>query len=92
MPSSAYADATVALTAAGVTVLIDGTAGRLPAVVHWGHALSDLDVDQAGALVDGSVPVVGSNNAALAPRVAVLPEHHTGWTGRPGRPRRARAS
>ena len=84
MPSRAYADATVALTAAGVTVLIDGAAGRLPAVVHWGPELSDLDAGQAGALVGGSVPVVGSNNAALAPRVAVLPEHHTGWTGRPG--------
>jgi alpha-galactosidase len=84
MPSREHADATVALTAAGVTVLIDGNAGRLPAVVHWGHELSDLDAGQAEALVGGSVPVVGSNNAALAPRVAVLPEHHTGWTGRPG--------
>ncbi len=84
MLSRERADATVALTAAGVTVLIDGTAGRLPAVVHWGHELSDLDAGQADALVGGSVPVVGSNNAALAPRVAVLPEHHTGWTGRPG--------
>jgi alpha-galactosidase len=71
-------DATVTLTAAGVTVLIDAGAGRLPAIVHWGHELPALDAAQAAALVAASEPVVGSNNVELAPRVAVLPEHHTG--------------
>jgi len=77
-------DATVALTAAGVTVLIDAAGGRLPAIVHWGHELPALDAAQAAALVAASVPVIGSNNVELAPRVAVLPEQHTGWSGRPG--------
>lgn len=77
-------DVTLALTAAGVTVLIDVSAGRLPAIVHWGHELPALDAGQAAALVAASVPVVGSNNIEPAPRVAVLPEHHTGWSGRPG--------
>ena len=77
-------DATVALTAAGVSVLIDAGGGRLPAIVHWGHELPALDAEQAAALVAASVPVIGSNNVELAPRVAVLPEQHTGWSGRPG--------
>ena len=77
-------DATVALTAAGVTVLIDAGGGRLPAIVHWGHELPALNAEQAAALVAASVPVIGSNNVELAPRVAVLPEQHTGWSGKPG--------
>ena len=77
-------DATVALTAAGVSVLIDAGGGRLPAIVHWGHELPALNAEQAAALVAASVPVIGSNNVELAPRVAVLPEQHTGWSGKPG--------
>src|SRR2546421_6533742 len=77
-------DVTLALTAAGVTVLIDASRGRLPAVVHWGHELPALDAGQAAAIVAASVPVVGSNSIEPAPRVAVLPEHRTGWSGRPG--------
>ena len=72
------------MTADGVSVVIDATGGRLPSIVHWGAALPAMDADQAAALVDAAVPVIGSNNADVPPRVAVLPEHHTGWTGRPG--------
>ena len=58
--------ATVALTAAGVTVLIDATGGRLPAVLHWGHELPALDAEQAEAIRTARVPVIGSNNADVA--------------------------
>src|SRR4051794_21784633 len=77
-------DTTIALTAAGVTVLVDARAGRLPAVVHWGHELPRLDAATAAALITAAGSVVGSNNVEPVPRVSVLPEHHTGWTGRPG--------
>ena len=83
-PDRTSSDVTLALTAAGVTVLLDASGGRLPAVVHWGHELPPLEAEQAAALVEASVPVVGSNNIEPAPRLAVLPEHHTGWSGRPG--------
>src|SRR5262245_46614818 len=83
-PPSGNADATVALTAAGVTLLIDAGAGRLPAIAYWGRALPGLGAREAGALIEAGVPVVGSNNIHPAPRLSVLPEHHTGWTGRPG--------
>ncbi len=78
------AGALLALTAGGVSVVLDATGGRLPSIVHWGASLPNMDAEQAAALVDAAVPVVGSNNPDLPPRVAVLPEHHTGWTGRPG--------
>lgn len=76
--------ATVAMTAAGVTVLVDAADGLLPALVHWGGELPDLDAAQADTLRAARVPVVGSNNADVPLRVAVLPEPHAGWLGRPG--------
>jgi alpha-galactosidase len=83
-PTGRTPDATIALTASGVTLLIDATGGRLPAVVHWGHELPPLDEAGAAALIQASVPVLGSNSLDVASRLAILPEHWTGWTGRPG--------
>ncbi len=77
-------DATVALTAAGVTVVIDTGGGRLPVITYWGPELPGLDARQAAALVRATETVAGTNNLEPHPRVAVLPEHRTGWTGRPG--------
>ncbi len=76
--------ATLALTAAGVTVLLDATGGRLPAIVHWGPQLPPLDAGQARDIVLASEPQIGSNTLDEPVRVAVLPEHHAGWLGRPG--------
>src|SRR3954453_5244636 len=84
MPQDSPPDAVVALTAAGVTVVIDASAGQLPAIVHWGAELPGLDAAEATALLAASIPVIGSNNVEPAPRVSVLPQHSTGWTGRPG--------
>ena len=80
----ADSDTVVALTAAGVTVLIEAGAGRLPVVAYWGPELPPLDAAQAAAIVRACEPVAGTNNVEPPPRVAVLPEHRTGWTGRPG--------
>ncbi|HEX8345133.1 MAG TPA: alpha-galactosidase [Actinoplanes sp.] len=76
--------AVIALTAAGVTVLIDAGEGGLPVVTHWGAELPALDAALAGAIRTAAVPVVGTNDIEARPRVAVLPEHRRGWTGRPG--------
>jgi alpha-galactosidase len=76
--------AVLALTAGGVTVLIDASAGRLPVITYWGPALPDLDAGQAATIIAANVPVAGTNNLEPPPRLAVLPGHHTGWTGRPG--------
>ncbi|GIE97153.1 alpha-galactosidase [Paractinoplanes rishiriensis] len=76
--------AVVALTAAGVTVLIDANWAGLPVIAYWGPELPPLDAGQAAALIRAGEPVAGSNNLDPRPRVAVLAEHATGWTGRPG--------
>jgi alpha-galactosidase len=74
----------IALTASGVTVLVDATDGRLPALAYWGPELPGLDAELAGTLVATAEPVAGSNDPDARPRVALLPGHDTGWTGRPG--------
>jgi alpha-galactosidase len=76
--------ARVALTVAGVSVLIDATDGGLPAIAHWGAQLPPLDAEQAARICESRIPVVGSNNADVPLRLAVLPEQHAGWLGRPG--------
>ena len=79
----------IVLTADGVGLVLDATGGRLPAIVHWGAALGSMTAEQAAALATAAVPVIGSNNADVPPRLALLPEHHTGWPG--GRGSRAPA-
>jgi alpha-galactosidase len=82
--SDRAADTAIALTADGVTVLVDVGDAGLPVVAYWGPELPGLDAGQAAAIIDAGVMVAGSNNLEPHPRVAVLPEHRTGWTGRPG--------
>ncbi|GAA1963046.1 alpha-galactosidase [Microbacterium deminutum] len=83
-PALPAPSAVLHLAHAGVSLIVDARDGRLPAIVHWGSQLDAIDDAQLNALCDAVVPVVGSNNVSAPPRVAVLPEHHTGWTGRPG--------
>ncbi len=74
----------VHLSTADCSVLLDLTDGALPAIVHWGAPLGDLAVDTATALVLANVPLIGINTVDQPIRLAILPEHHTGYVGRPG--------
>ncbi len=74
----------VQLEAAGVGLVVSVPEGRLPVVAHWGAALGRLDADLATDLVSAQQQVVGPNTVDVPTRVALLPEHHTGWVGRPG--------
>jgi alpha-galactosidase len=76
--------AVVAMTAAGVTLLIDATGPGLPVIAYWGPELPGLDATEAFALLRAGEPTTGTNNLEPRPRVAILPEHRYGWTGRPG--------
>ncbi len=76
--------AVVHLEAAGVSLVLDVSAGLLPAVLHWGPGLAGVGAGQGSALLAASVAPVGPNSADEPMRVAILPEPHTGWTGRPG--------
>ncbi|XVV17254.1 alpha-galactosidase [Actinoplanes sp. CA-131856] len=74
----------VALTEAGVTLIVDASGPGLPVIAYWGPELPALDDTRLAAFLRSRVQVVGTNNIDPVPRVAVLPEHRTGWTGRPG--------
>ncbi|WP_354028480.1 alpha-galactosidase [Curtobacterium sp. 1544] len=74
----------VHLTAGGVSLVLDCRDHALPAVVHWGAALGLLDDTELAALADADVAPVAPNEADVPVRLAILPEPHRGWTGRPG--------
>ncbi|MFT3860231.1 alpha-galactosidase [Micropruina sp.] len=74
----------VLLRSGGVALLLDLTDGLLPAVLHWGADLGDLGADDAATLARSGVRPVLPNGVDEPVRLALLPEQHTGWTGRPG--------
>ena len=49
-----------------------------------GGSYPGLNAEQADAIRTARIPVIGSNSADVPLRLAVLPELHAGWTGRPG--------
>jgi alpha-galactosidase len=79
-----HVDACVSLQTEGVSVMVDITDGRLPALVHWGAELGDHAHADAVALIEAGVPPGGPNLVDEPVRLSLLPEHWTGWVGRPG--------
>ena len=77
-------DVCVSLRTEGVSILVDLTGGRLPALVHWGADLGDHGQSDAAGLIEGGVPPVVSNLVDEPVRLSLVPEHWTGWAGRPG--------
>ncbi|WP_372594943.1 alpha-galactosidase [Actinotalea sp.] len=71
------------LRAAGSSLVLDARGSRLPAIVHWGADLGDLDERGLTALADSAVPAVGPSSIDLPLRVSVLPGLAEGWSGRP---------
>ena len=85
MPANPSAAPTcVALTAAGVSLVLDLGGGRLPRVLHWGAELPALGDGDAVALAESVAPVLAPSSIDEPSLVSLLPEHWTGWTGRPG--------
>jgi alpha-galactosidase len=74
----------VHLRAAGVSVLVDVRHGALPAIVHWGADLGALSANDARALAEANIAPLVNNVVDEPVRVALVPEHRTGWMGRPG--------
>ena len=69
----------VHLRAAGDTDVVVDLDRGVPVIAHWGRTITDTDVI-AEAL---ELPVVGSSlDATIA--MSVVPEHGSGWDGRPG--------
>ena len=72
------------LTAGGTSLVLDVSDGLLPAVVHWGAEIGQLNERTAASLLDSGVLPVGSSEVDSPVRVSILPEHSLGWMGRPG--------
>jgi alpha-galactosidase len=77
-------DVAIAVRTEGTSVLLDVRAGQLPAIVHWGPDLGELSDADAEALMLTGVAPVAANVVDEPVRIALLPEHWTGWVGRPG--------
>ena len=74
----------VHLNAAGVSVVLDVTDGRVPAIAHWGAALGALGEAGLDAVCETAVDVVTQNAVDVPVRVGVIPQQADGWIGRPG--------
>ena len=66
------------------SVVLDLSDGRLPAIVHWGADLGVLTGADVAALARAGVHPIVANIVDEPVRIGLLPEHHTGWVGRPG--------
>ncbi len=77
-------NALVLLRRASVALLLDLTDGLLPSVLHWGADLGELTHADAAAMVRSAIHPIVANIVDEPVRVALLPEHHAGWAGRPG--------
>ena len=77
------AHAVVVLRSEGVSAVLDITDGRLPALLHWGADIGELTPADVEALRLNARPPAGPNIVNDV-RLSLLPEHWTGWLGRPG--------
>ena len=77
-------DLCLVLRTEGVGLVLAVPPAGLPAVVHWGADIGQLDESSARDLVRAGVNPVTVNLVDEPVTIAVLPEHWTGWVGRPG--------
>jgi alpha-galactosidase len=77
-------NAFVLLRTEGVAAVVDLTAGRLPSIPYWGADLGDLSEAEVAAIARSNEFPTAANIIDEPVRIAVLPEHWTGWLGRPG--------
>ena len=67
-----------------VSLVLDLTSGRLPSVAHWGRDLGPVSDGDAAGLLRSGVPPLAANLIDEPVRATLIPEHWTGWVGRPG--------
>lgn len=83
MPGTTLSDLRVLLRTEGTAVLVE-LAGGLPVILHWGADLGELSEADAAAVSAATAPGPYASTVDHPGRLAVLPELHAGWTGRPG--------
>ena len=84
MTTSEPVTSAVALSTDDVSLVLDLSDRALPAVAHWGARLEGLAPGDLGAIVGAGVSLNGANDIDVPRRLAVLPEQHRAWAGRPG--------
>src|SRR5699024_3846923 len=72
------------LSASGVSVVLDVTDGRAPAITYWGAALGVLDAAGLEAVCESAVDVVPQNAVDVPVRIGIIPQQADGcgWTPR----------
>ena len=75
---------TIALAAAGVSLWLEVSEGRLPQVVHWGPELPDGSARAVRAAADSGLTPTTLNGIDTPVRLSILPEGASGMLGRPG--------
>ena len=83
MPGTSLSDLRVLLRDEGTAVLVE-IAGGLPAILHWGSDLGPLTAADAAGIAAAVEPGRFNNSVDTPSRLAVLPQLHAAWTGRPG--------
>jgi alpha-galactosidase len=74
----------IALTAAGVSVVLVLPEDSLPQVAHWGRELGSDAASEIAELVRDAWPPRATNGVDVQVKASVVPEGWTGWTGMPG--------
>lgn len=74
----------VYLNTDGVSVLVELRSDSLPAVLYWESSLGPMNAVDAEMLSRAGVPGIEIGLPDDPFRVSVVPEHHRGYTGRPG--------
>ena len=77
-------NACVVLRTEGVGLVLEVSGAGLPSVVHWGADIGAIGDAEALDLIRGGLNPVTANVIDDPVNVALLPEHWTGWMGRPG--------
>jgi alpha-galactosidase len=72
------------LTRGGVSLVVSRDAAGIPAVVHWGAALGDLDDAALTALVAARAPGASRSAYDVPRRTGLVPDNPRGYSGTPG--------
>ena len=68
----------------GTSVVVRLDASTFPCILHWGPDLGELDAHALDALVVALQPPYVDSPISSQEAVALLPQHSSGWLGRPG--------
>lgn len=72
------------LFADDVSVLLELRSHALPVILYWGPTLGHLEPEEAHLIARVGMPGTEAGMPDEPFRIGIVPEHHLGYTGRPG--------